>query len=283
MLIQMLIHELRNRGYDVEETVVSKNGVRKTGILFKEEGFLSPVIYPPSKRTLLEIVDEVERLYLKAKEDQGEFLPEEMLDWARVKDSIICCFGKDDEESLVSKRFLNGRMFVRIILSNEYETIKSVKVTKPILQALKVDEKTLFSYAIKNSINLIKIYSLDAMMDNVMMGNPMDDIPDLSEEEFSSAGIIVVSNRINYCGASVLGNIPFMTELAQKMDLNELVILPSSIHEFLVVNTKIMPPVKYEDLRTMVKEINQEQVVPEEQLSDSIYIFHTDTEEYEII
>lgn len=50
----------------------------------------------------------------------------------------------------------------------------------------------------------------------------------------------------------------------------DLYILPSSIHELIVVPTYIERP---EELAEMVKEVNRTQVRPEDRLSDNAYLF----------
>ena len=60
----------------------------------------------------------------------------------------------------------------------------------------------------------------------------------------------------------------FIKEASDKLHDN-FYILPSSIHEVILVPESSAPPLK--DLQEMVKEINATEVSPEDKLSDSVY------------
>ena len=57
--------------------------------------------------------------------------------------------------------------------------------------------------------------------------------------------------------------------LAQELG-SDLYILPSSIHEILLLPVSAGKP---EELAEIVKEVNRTQVQPEERLSDSVYLY----------
>lgn len=51
----------------------------------------------------------------------------------------------------------------------------------------------------------------------------------------------------------------------------DLILLPSSVHEVLL--TPNLPETSYEALSSMVTSINRQEVSPEEQLSNQVYLF----------
>ena len=67
-------------------------------------------------------------------------------------------------------------------------------------------------------------------------------------------------------------------DLIKSLDLgNEVVILPSSIHEVIVMPTSQIEPEQIETLSNMVREINSTVVEPEEVLSNKAYIVNVDS------
>ena len=70
-----------------------------------------------------------------------------------------------------------------------------------------------------------------------------------------------------------------LEELSHKCDGN-FYILPSSVHEVLVLSEKKAPCIK--DLRDMVYEVNSTQVLPEEILSDNVYYYDKETKSISI-
>lgn len=92
-------------------------------------------------------------------------------------------------------------------------------------------------------------------------------------------GMHVLSNFTGQHGASVILFPEILSELADGLGDN-LFILPSSIHEVLGVPATGM---KANDLRAMVRSINQTEVAPEERLSDEVYFFDRELKELSLV
>lgn len=81
----------------------------------------------------------------------------------------------------------------------------------------------------------------------------------------------ILSNRKALYGAAVLLYPDLLKKVAEKME-TDIYILPSSVHEILV-----LPVSDYatpEQLKCMVKEVNETEVSLEDYLSDNVYIYH---------
>jgi hypothetical protein len=85
---------------------------------------------------------------------------------------------------------------------------------------------------------------------------------------------IVITNLNKTYGAIAMCDTDLLSEIADKYE-TDLVILPSSIHECIV--TPINIGIDTNELETMVREINETEVDPEDQLSDKIYRFKRST------
>ncbi len=80
-------------------------------------------------------------------------------------------------------------------------------------------------------------------------------------------------------GAGVLAYQDFMDQASERVG-GDFFILPSSIHELLIVPDD--GHVKLEDLKGMVKEVNETQVDPKDRLTDSVYHYDSQAKVFEI-
>ena len=88
------------------------------------------------------------------------------------------------------------------------------------------------------------------------------------------------TNTMRMNGAGVILYPGFLKKFAEKMG-DDLYILPSSIHEVLLLPASY--DVEVEFLKEMVSQINREEVLPEERLSDSVYFYDRKTDRVEIV
>ena len=98
------------------------------------------------------------------------------------------------------------------------------------------------------------------------------------EQEEHLPMMIIAANASQYCGASVLLYQGFLQSCAKAVHRN-LYILPSSIHEVLLLPDEGQEP---EKLLEMVQEVNQTQVEPEEWLADAVYYYDAAQEQLQL-
>lgn len=141
----------------------------------------------------------------------------------------------------------------------------SIPVSESILEMWDMTAEDLYSYAVKN----IRNTSTFRGMTEVMM-EMMDDFPAEMMSAPEDERMFVISNNRKLFGAAALCDKEFMADVINKMDGKDFFILPSSVHECLAVvvddnNEEI------ENLRNIVRDVNDTQVVPAERLSYSVY------------
>ena len=104
----------------------------------------------------------------------------------------------------------------------------------------------------------------------------MQEMMGLSDEEMEEMGMVsgeqmyILTNKQKLNGASALLDSKMMEAIYER--IGEFYILPSSTHEVIVCSFSNRMDV--EDLRTMVKEVNDTQVAPEDLLSYSVYSYN---------
>lgn len=91
---------------------------------------------------------------------------------------------------------------------------------------------------------------------------------DVFKKGLRKENMYVISNPFGLLGSGVFGDTDFLKKVHG--ELGDFYILPSSIHEVIVVSTSIGA---LTDFQAMVKEINETEVKPEERLSDDVYMF----------
>ena len=63
-----------------------------------------------------------------------------------------------------------------------------------------------------------------------------------------------------------------LSEFGRKYNINKVVVIPSSIHEMLILSADILELERMEELTKMVQDVNANEVLVIEQLSDRAYI-----------
>lgn len=91
--------------------------------------------------------------------------------------------------------------------------------------------------------------------------------------------ICILTNRLKIHGATCLVYPGLLKEIAD-IYVDDVVILPSSIHELLVFPKGSLPEeYTFEYLNAMIQDINETQLTDAETLSDHVYCYHRDTNE----
>lgn len=85
---------------------------------------------------------------------------------------------------------------------------------------------------------------------------------------------VIVTNETRMFGAINIYNEDCIRQVQEKLHANNFYVLPSSKHEVICVPTD---GIEIDDLLTMVTEINQTNVKPEEQLGDFVLYYDGDT------
>ncbi len=146
----------------------------------------------------------------------------------------------------------------------------SILVTEDILSRVGVSAKEMFDMAQSNTERLhpAKIQSMSSQLAE------LTGMPEFVFED--TPPMYVVSNVGNTNGANVLTYDGIFERIRSELG-GDFYILPSSIHEFIVLPKSFGKEIGEENLNNMVREINAAVVSPEEVLSDSIYSYNSNT------
>lgn len=259
---------------EIRETI-KNNSVKRTGMILSRPGDeASPVIYLDAWHEKLcggkgfgETVEEIWGLYLqyagKTPLDKGEFM-----DWKRVRKKVsvrLVHYQKNREmlEDVPHRRFLDLAEAYYFTAETGRDGFAAVLITDSHMDYWGICQRELREAAYENHKKNggTKIQTMDKVI-REMLGA-------LADSGCSPIQMYVATNRFKLGGAAAMLFAGEFSGLAQELG-SDLYILPSSIHEILLLPVSAGKP---EELAEIVKEVNRTQVMPEERLSDSVYLY----------
>ena len=220
------------------------------------------------------------------KYDHPQINLECFLDFEKVKDHIMIKLvsyeaNKTRMENVPHILFLDFAVTYFVYMKQEdfgYGN-GSVQIENEHLEMWGVKKEQLHQLALKNSVEKMpeKFRSIQEILIEMLnqKGIETDDIQNEMTKMQDEIPMYVLSNEQNYFGASVLYYPGVLKEISKRFQ-SDLIILPSSIHEVIVlpVNGKE----QFDEMNEMIKEINKDQVADEEVLSDHLYYYNRSTE-----
>lgn len=268
---EMIAKELKNNNYNVEPMDVVKNGISFQGITIGN-GNIRPTIYINefldwSEDKLPEAVEQIIKTYNNAK--HTSFNTEQIKDWNYVKNRLQLCLQKKGEENIIKRDFLDLEQYIRVVVETHGNETGSFKVKPEHLEMWEVDKDMLFNAAWDCTSPTITERDMMHIMAE-MMGVPVEE---LAMENMPVQ--IVLGNKSGIHGAIAMHDTWRLQEIANRYE-SDLAILPSSIHEIIVM--PVNEDISFAELDAMVTEINETQLEPVEVLSNHAYRFHRNTE-----
>lgn len=251
---------LKTKGYNVEVKEVVKNGVVKVGYVFLDgENSAKPTIYlgedAPSEPS--EAADYLISIYNAAPAFVLDV--DTVTDWNTAKNNLVLSVCGTGKEKVACKTMLNLDLYARVNVGNH----GTVKVTE---ELLKTWGKSLDEVLEVANENIRKdVLALD--ITTALFGFVGADALDLDNLD---CPMVVISNSSKCFGAGQMFNNEVLERVSNYYE-SDLFILPSSIHEIIVLPESLGGAV--EELAEMVKDVNNTAVSPEDVLTYSVYKF----------
>jgi hypothetical protein len=161
-------------------------------------------------------------------------------------------------------RYLDLAIVFYCLLSSDETTQASILIYNQHLSFWGIDADTLYECAIVNTPNLLphKMTDMTSILKEVLGEDVMDETSDIP--------MYVLTNRYHTNGACVILYDQLLKQLADFFN-RDLVVLPSSIHEVLLVPVEVSVDLAQYD--RMVQEVNETQLADDEVLSNHAYFF----------
>ena len=223
-----------------------------------------------------EILQDVMKTYEEALQNINLDSLSGIEDWEQVKGRLAFRLlskerNKETLENYVYKEFLDLAAIVTVCVEIDEHGVKAIRVTRDLAERWNVSEEKILQAAEANTESLFPV-RMDSILDTLCR---VADISrdDLSKEvlaEEDSPQIMVLTNYLGVNGATVLLYDSLLQQVYEKLG-GKFIILPSSIHEVIVMPSASAPPAA--DSQKMVEQINRSAVKEEEILSDSVYLY----------
>lgn len=211
------------------------------------------------------IVNDIIKIIEEDRVTTDNSIVDKLTNFEIVKNNIIYCLvnyekNKERLKGYIYERFLDLAKVYYVNMTLTDKSMGKVMIRKEMLRIWGVNENIVKQCGDENTPRL---YPVQCMC---LQQNPLEDETD----EGKSLKMILVTNITMREGARVMAYPDMMKKLAEK-EQSDLFIIPSSVHEVLVVPYS---EGEEENLLSMIKDVNSSCIGREEVLSDSLYIYH---------
>lgn len=208
-------------------------------------------------------------------------------DFGRISDRIFLRLVNADKnekalQNMPHRLYHDLAVTYYIQIGDETSHHATVTITNDFLSIWNMSETDLYELAMKNTQEHYRS-EIDSMegLRKEMMGNSYVCSEDIfGTEENPLESMYIVSNSMRWFGASVILYDKVLEEIADRLQ-NDFYILPSSVHELLVVPVTVDTP--SEELIQLMRKVNRNEVEEDALLSDNIYLYHIEDKFMEMI
>lgn len=307
---ELILNEVKEQTEENAEVLVhsvtKNNGLKLSGIIIlKPKERMSPTIYLESfyedylkGRGIESIVKEIMRIYDEQK-GQIDFDPEKFKNIGETKNQImykLINYEKNEEllKCVPHRRFLDLAVVYYVVVTSNQFGIGSILVRNEHLEFWNIGEEDLFALASINTPRKMpcEINSMTNMIIELINKKEAEneDITEIASGLISEVmyeadnngafKMYVLTNHQRVNGANTILYKNVLKNFASQID-SDLYILPSSIHEIIIVPKE--PGVSEKMLKKTVKDVNEQNVIEEEWLSDNVYTYERISDSINII
>lgn len=280
--------ELLEKGVPAEVKAVKKeNGQTLTGIMIGD-GNVRPCVYVSERDSVCTIVERSLMAYVD-KEFANTLTTgiDRIWDFEKVKLQLrpfVINYGRNKEmlkeKNLVFRQFLDLAVCVRIVLQQDHEGVTSIKVGEDFLEMWQKTADDVINQAIENHRKDMVFMSMDELL-----GGLVKEMSESScDDNLLSCGptplfggfripMYVLSNTQKIDGAAFIADDVTIREIAKRLGVDEMYILPSSRGELIVVPNIV--GANGFTFQSMVADVNRTVLNISDFLSDSVYLYRS--------
>ena len=272
---EAVVAEMNERGYEAFVRSVEKNnGVVLQGLVVRSAGVnISPTIYLEYYYEKLEdgvsfdsIVDRIEEKYEEYKLNDN-FDISVFTEWEKAETKLVYkLINASTNEALLKEvphiMYLDLAIVFMVLLECNGE-FSSILVRNPHMKHWDKKPEELYEVAKENTPKLLNLFEKN--LTEILKEQGL--VPEDFEDEMP---LTLVSNQQKLYGAGAILYPQMLENLAAEKE-SDLVLIPSSVHEFLI--TPLSEEMDEEYMNGLVNTVNTCEVEEEEVLSDHIYYF----------
>jgi hypothetical protein len=228
-----------------------------------------------------EAIKKIQEIYTKGLKDADlyEFNPDDFLNEEKIVQKLIVkLVGKEHNNEYLSDAVyidvFPGLVAVfYVLISVEENGILSTKLNRRVFKRLDISLDKAFEIALQNTIKIFpaKVVSITKLIRNKFGEDIEDIIPSADAENCMAGKMFVLTNNKELNGATALLYPNVLRNFCNEHKFEKVILIPSSIHELILLEyDKTMLP---DDMKSMVEDANNMVVMPEEVLSNNVYIY----------
>lgn len=208
--------------------------------------------------------------------------------WENAKDKVFCRLvnlemNKKKLENMPYMEYLDLAVTCRLLHSADKTGIASADITYEEMELFGVTEEELFAQARENTEKLFPV-EFKSLLSTIeaMMGRKFSleeiGIKENMDVEAGRIDMYVLTNTTGINGAGVILYPDVLKRIAEQLDADTLYLLPSSVHEFMVLKEYR----SIEDMKELVMDANHCAVAGMDLLSDNVYKYDRKMDRVEI-
>lgn len=287
-LVREEVEKRAGESYKVRIHDVRKNnGVILRGLtVMQDDSNISPTIYlnnyyeayESGEATLVNVVNDVMDTYYRNKVNQSVDM-RYFMNYACVKEHIIYKLvntekNKELLEDIPHVEFLDLSVVFQCLVAKESFGTASILIHNAHIKLWDIPVMELFRAAKDNTQRILgyEIKGINDVIYEIMQEDEQEGFcfDDYIAEFADSVPMYVLSNKSRVEGAACMIYPDLIKDFAEALG-SSLYIIPSSIHELLLI--PVTNANEIQDIKNMIREINDTQVKMEEILSYSLYLF----------
>lgn len=299
--VRELVAELAGKNVQVTTVQMSKNnGVVRKGLMIKHrESNMAPTVYLEEfykeyqqGRNLNEISLSILKTY-RTTVQTTDFDVECFRNFAQIREHIVYRIINLEKNKQLLKEcpylpFLDLAVVPYVSFTVDRGKNGAILIKKKHLQLWNVEEQEIFAIAARNTPRCLnaeirkmedtlwELFAVSNYQEREAFENFMQEL----EESEQRIPMYVLSNQTNFYGAACMLYQDVLEMFAQELG-EDVYILPSSVHEVLLVPASKALPAK--EMVEMVQDINATQILPEEVLSNHIYLYSMEQRGFQMI
>ncbi len=270
-----LLEAITKQGYNAQIKDIIKNGDKLRGLTIRDKSeSITPIVYIDDFLKHGESPDKIAGLIINTilsnKSNNFNFDPNEICNPDYIKSHVYIGLQKTSDDPIIKRPSMYEGIDEFLYLTDKKQHINnmswSIKLRESIILGIDIDE--LWNIAENRTFSEFKISELGDILSKM---TAIHDI-DTANLCLYAPPAYIVSNNDNNKGAVLACNIKAIKKWAAEKGYHKLIVLPSSIHEMILIPVTDDSVYNIDDLSHMVKEINNEVVMPNERLTDRAYL-----------
>ncbi|MDD3402700.1 MAG: DUF5688 family protein [Hespellia sp.] len=265
-------------------TTVKNNGMKKQGItIAKKDVNISPTIYLEefyqqyqNGKSLEEIIKKLDHFYHEVRYEESLDV-ETIQSFDKWKDKIMPkLINKEKNQGLLNTvpymEFQDLALVYYVLLDVRGCGSATITVTNAMMDSWKMGKEELYHIAQLNGRRTLPatLAPMQQIIDDLICPDSKEELELFHKEYAAPDEMYVLSNKIRSFGAAVMAYDHVLEMIADKLE-NSFYILPSSIHEVIIVCESRR--VRRSDLDETIREVNDTQVEAEEVLGNHAYYY----------